>query len=140
MIMQSNYIIEPSLQEEIKKIEILESIYKKKEFSTFPLLRDRLENPYELFDHLQKYIPKIIQKPIQYKYILWKTKIYQIIKYKNQQFLSIETQKDDYMKIDRLVDYFNELPRMKARRRDKYYSPMEVWEKKRNNSRDMVTT
>jgi hypothetical protein len=134
MIMQSNYIIEPSLQEEIKKIELLESIYKKKEVSvsvsTFPLLRDRLENPYELFDNLQKYIPKITQKPIQYKYILWKTKMYQIIKYKNQQFLSFETQKDDYMKIDRLVDYFNELPRMKAKRRDKKYSPLEAWENK----------
>ena len=98
------------------------------ETSSFPLLRDRLENPDLLFDNLKNYIPKIIQKPIQYKYILWKTKMFQNIKYKNQQFICIETQKDDYIKIDRLVDYFNELPRMKARRRDKVYSALEAWE------------
>ena len=98
--------------------------------SSFPLLRERLKNPFELFDNLKKYMPKITSREIQYKYILWKTKIYQNIKYKKKQYISIETQKEDYINIDRLVDYFNELPRMKARRRDKCYSPLEVWEKK----------
>ena len=99
--------------------------------SPFPLLRERLENPYELFDNLKKYVPKITQKNIiQYKYILWKTKIFQNIKYKHQHYIAIETQKEDYLKIDRLVDYFNELPRMKARRRDKAYSALEAWDKK----------
>ena len=97
----------------------------------FPLLRERLENPNILFDNLKNYTPKIIQKQnIQYKYILWKTRIFQNLKYKSQQYISIETQKEDYIKIDRLVDYFNELPRMKARRRDKIYSALEAWEKK----------
>ena len=97
----------------------------------FPLLRERLENPNILFDNLKNYIPKITPKQnIQYKYILWKTRIFQNLKYKNQHYISIETQKEDYIKIDRLVDYFNELPRMKARRRDKSYSALEAWDKK----------
>jgi hypothetical protein len=95
----------------------------------FPLLRDRLQNPYELFENLQKYIPKTIRKCINYKFILWKTNKYQKIKYKNTQYISIVTQPTDYFEIDRLVDYFNELPRMKARRRDKKYSPLEAWDK-----------
>lgn len=130
MIMESNYQnYSGSLEEELIKKETLESIYKKDAFS-FPLLRERLENPYQLFNNLKKYIPKIIHNSIQYKYILWKTKIYQILKFKNQNYVCIETQKEDYMNIDRLVDYFNELPRMKARRRDKPYSAFEAWNKK----------
>ena len=124
MIMESNYSI-VSLQESPFSTITFDRFAK-----PFPLLRDRIENPHILFDNLKKYTPKIIQKPIQYKYILWKTKMYQIIKYKNQNYISIETHKNDYIDIDRLVDYFNELPRMKARRRDKPYSAFEAWNKK----------
>jgi|LauGreDrversion4_1035100.scaffolds.fasta_scaffold43588_3 hypothetical protein len=126
--MESNYQ-NCHLEEEFIKKETFVFEYEYLPFS-FPLLRDRLENPYLLFDNLKNYIPKITHKPIQYKYILWKTKIYQIIKFKNQNYVSIETQKEDYMNIDRLVDYFNELPRMKARRRDKPYSAFEAWNNK----------
>jgi len=120
--MESNY-------HNISFEEKIETPYKIKTES-FPFLRERLENPHILFDNLKKYTPKIIQKPFLYKYILWKTKIYQQFKYKNQNYVCIETQKEDYMNIDRLVDYFNELPRMKARRRDKAYSALDAWNKK----------
>ena len=129
MIMESNYQ-NCHLEEELLKKEVFDIPIIQMESFPFPLLRERLENPYQLFDNLQNYIPKITHNPIQYKYILWKTKIYQILKYKNQNYLSIETQKEDYNNIDRLVDYFNELPRMKARRRDKPYSALEAWTKK----------
>ena len=123
MIMESNYsIINVDYMEDERQTQ------EKKD--SFPLLRERLDNPYTLFENLKSYIPKFTQKEIQYKYILWKTKIYQNIKYKNKNYVSIETQKEDYMNIDRLVDYFNESPRMKARRRDKCHSPIEAWEKK----------
>jgi len=129
MIMESNYSININPSPSLNQIVNIDySSQEKKE--TFPLLRERLDNPYVLFENLKKYTPKITKKEIQYKYILWKTKIYQNIKYKNKNYVAIETKKEDYITIDRLVDYFNELPRMKARRRDKYYSPMEVWEKK----------
>ena len=122
MIMESNY-------HNISFEEKIETPYKIKTES-FPFLRERLEKPHILFNNLKKYTPKIIQKTFLYKYILWKTKIYQQIKYKNQNYVCIETQKEDYINIDRLVDYFNELPRMKARRRDKVYSALDAWNKK----------
>jgi len=129
MIMESNYQ-NFSLLEDIPKIETFHTKQKESIPPPFPLLRERLDNPHVLFNNLNQYTPKIIQKPFQYKYILWKTKIYQQIKYKNQNYICIETKKEDYIHIDRLVDYFNELPRMKARRRDKAYSPLEAWYKK----------
>jgi hypothetical protein len=130
--MESTYNINSN---EIINFYFLQDVRKRiddinKESEKFPLLRERLDNPYNLFENLKRYIPKITQKEIQYKYILWKTKIYQNIKYKNKNYVAIETQKEDYINIDRLVDYFNELPRMKARRRDKCYSPLEAWDKK----------
>ena len=38
----------------------------------FPWIRNRIENPKELFINLQEYIPEIIDKPYTYKYILIK--------------------------------------------------------------------
>lgn len=94
----------------------------------FPLLRDRIKNPYELFQNLQNYIPNISDKAVNYKYILWKNKRNYQVKYKKTQYVSILNYRDDYFKIDRLVDYFNEIPRMKAKRRDKNCSPLEAWQ------------
>ena len=97
----------------------------------FPWIRNRIENPTELFMNLRNYIPEISDKPFSYKYIAWKTlDVYNLIKFQNNQYVSIKTKKDDYIKIDKLVDYFNEQPRMSACRRDKLYSPIDVWNKK----------
>ena len=97
----------------------------------FPWIRNRIENPIELFMNLRNYIPEISDKSFNYKNIVWKTlDIYNLIKFQNNQYVSIKTKKDDYIKIDKLVDYFNEQPRMSACRRDKLYSPIDVWNKK----------
>lgn len=97
----------------------------------FPWIRERIENPKELFMNLQNYIPEISEKSFSYKYIVWKTlDVYNIIKFQNNKYISIKTKKEDYEKIDKLVDYFNEKPRMSACRRDKLYSPIDVWNKK----------
>ena len=98
---------------------------------SFPWLRERINNPRELFQHLQNYIPEIQEdKPFMYKYIVWKTlNLKHYLKYKNQKYISIITKKDDYAKIDKLVDYFNEKPRMNSCRRDKIDSPINIWNK-----------
>jgi len=97
----------------------------------FPWIRNRIKNPKELFMNLRNYIPEIIDKPFSYKYIVWKTlDVYNLIKFQNNKYVSIKNKKNDYEKIDKLVDYFNEKPRMNACRRDKLYSPIEVWNKK----------
>lgn len=97
----------------------------------FPWIRERIENPRELFNNLQNYIPEIKETPFTYKYLLWKTlNSNNMIKYKNNKYVSIVTKKEDYEKIDKLVDYFNEKPRMNSYRRDKMYSPIEVWKSK----------
>lgn len=95
----------------------------------FPLIRDEIENPKELFENLINYTTTISNKAYSYKYIYWKS----IQKYEpiyNNEYISFVTQKKDYERIDRLVDYFNEIPRMHAKRRDKKYSPIEVWQNK----------
>lgn len=99
---------------------------------SFPWLRERMNNPRELFQHLQNYIPEIKEdKPFMYKYIVWKTlNLKHYLKYKNQKYISIITKKDDYAKIDKLVDYFNEKPRMHSCRRDKIDSPINIWNTK----------
>jgi hypothetical protein len=99
---------------------------------SFPWLRERIENPRELFKNIQNYIPEIQEeKPFIYKYIVWKTlNIKHYLKYKNQKYISIITKKDDYETIDKLVDYFNEKPRMSSCRRDKIDSPINIWTKK----------
>ena len=97
----------------------------------FPWIRDRIQNPKELFMNLRNYIPEIIDKPFNYKYIVWKTlDVNNLIKFQNNRYVSIKTKKNDYEKIDKLVDYFNEQPRMNACRRDKLYSPIDIWNKK----------
>jgi DNA modification methylase len=99
----------------------------------FPWMRERIENPRELFNNLQRYIPEIMEKPFTYKYIVWKVlNPNSLIKYKNQKYISIITKKEDYEKIDKLVDYFNEKPRMISCRRDKPCSPMDVWTKRQD--------
>ena len=112
------------------EIEIIDNFKKGK--IPFPWIRNRIKNPKELFINLQNYIPEIIiDKPFTYKYIVLKTlKINNLIKYKNHKYISIITNKNDYNKIDKLVDYFNEYPRMNSCRRDKPCSPLEVWNKK----------
>jgi hypothetical protein len=112
-----------------------EDIFNEEMFKTgkisFPWIRNRIENPTELFMNLRNYIPEIIDKPFSYKYIVWKTlDIYNVIKFQNNKYISIKTKKNDYEKIDKLVDYFNEQPRMSACRRDKLYSPIDIWNKK----------
>jgi hypothetical protein len=97
----------------------------------FPWMRERIKNPMELFTNLRNYVPEIIEKPFHYKYIVWKTlNSNNIIKYKNEKYISIVTNKEDYEKIDKLVDYFNEYPRMNSCRRDKPCSPLDVWYKR----------
>ena len=97
----------------------------------FPWMRERINNPIELFINLQNYIPEIIEKPFIYKYIVWKVlNVNNLLKYKNEKYISIITKKEDYSKIDKLVDYFNEYPRMNSCRRDKPCSPLDVWNKK----------
>ena len=97
----------------------------------FPWIRNRIENPKELFINLQEYIPEIIDKPFTYKYIVLKIlKMNNLIKYQNHKYISIITKKNDYERIDKLVDYFNEYPRMNSCRRDKPCSPLEVWNQK----------
>ena len=105
--------------------------FKNGKIQPFPWIRERIENPKELFMNLQNYIPEISEKSFSYKYIVWKTlDVYNIIKFQNNKYISIKTKKEDYEKIDKLVDYFNEKPRMSACRRDKLYSPIDVWNKK----------
>jgi len=98
----------------------------------FPLIRDSIPNPIELFHHLIEYTPKISNQIYNYKYISWKTIKKYEPKYKND-YISFITQKTDYDKIDKLIDYFNEIPRMHAKRRDKKYSPIQVW-----NNREII--
>jgi hypothetical protein len=94
-------------------------------------MRERINNPRELFINLQNYIPEIIEKPFTYKYIVWKVlHVNNLLKYKNEKYISIITKKEDYSNIDKLVDYFNEYPRMNSCRRDKPCSPLDVWNKK----------
>lgn len=96
----------------------------------FPWIRNRMENPKELFINLQNYIPLINEEPFTYKYILFKTLNSNMVsKYRNQKYISIITKKEDYEKIDKLIDYFNEQPRMNSCRRNKLYSPIDVWKK-----------
>jgi hypothetical protein len=96
----------------------------------FPWIRNRMENPKELFINLQHYIPLINEEPFTYKYILFKTLNSNMVsKYRNQKYISIITKKEDYEKIDKLIDYFNEQPRMNSCRRNKLYSPIDVWKK-----------
>ena len=108
----------------------------------FPWMRDRMmENPRELFNNLQKYIPEISDKPFTYKYIVWKVlNENSLIKYKNQKYISIITKKEDYIKIDKLVDYFNEKPRMNSCRRDKPCSPIDVWTKRQDILKPWIQT
>ena len=96
--------------------------------NTFPWIRNQIENPISLFQSLIEYIPTITNEKHTYKYIVWKYKKMNQNKFRNNQHFSFITQKTDYEKIDRLVDYFNEKPRMNAKRRDKKYTPMEIWE------------
>lgn len=97
----------------------------------FPWIRHRIENPRELFINLQNYVPVLIDNPFIYKNIVWKIlNVNNVIKFKNQKYISITTKKNDYDKIDKLVDYFNEQPRMDSCRRDKICSPIEIWKKK----------
>ena len=94
----------------------------------FPRLRDRIQNPKQLFENLKKYwIHFSYNNVFFYKNIQWKDKTYCKIKYRNKQFVSFETQPDDYENIDCLVDYFNEIPRLSARRNHKSFSPLEAW-------------
>jgi hypothetical protein len=99
-----------------------------KQENTFPWIRNQIENPNILFQSLREYIPTISNEKNTYKYIVWKSKKYNQNKFRNTNYFSFLTQKTDYEKIDRLVDYFNENPRMHAKRRDKKYTPMEIWE------------
>jgi len=95
----------------------------------FPWIRNRIDNPRELFYNLQNYVPVIVNNSFTYRYILWKTiHSNSVIPYNNK-YISILTNKDDYKNIDKLVDYFNEYPRMNSCRRDKQYSPNDVWNK-----------
>jgi len=96
--------------------------------NTFPWIRNQIEDPNKLFNHLREYQPTILNEKSTYKYIVWKYKKYNQNKFRNINYFSFLTQKPDYENIDRLVDYFNENPRMHAKRRDKKYTPMEIWE------------
>lgn len=96
--------------------------------NTFPWIRNQIEDPTLLFQYLREYQPTISNEKSTYKYIVWKSKKYNQNKFRNTNYLSFLTGKTDYEKIDRLVDYFNENPRMHAKRRDKKYTPMEIWE------------
>jgi hypothetical protein len=96
--------------------------------NTFPWIRNQIEDPNILFQALREYIPTISNEKNTYKYIVWKSKKFNQNKFRNIHYISFITQKTDYEKIDRLVDYFNEKPRMHAKRRDKKYSPIEIWE------------
>jgi 16S rRNA G966 N2-methylase RsmD len=93
----------------------------------FPWIRERISDPNLLFHHLREYTPTITHEKNKYKYVLWKFKKYNQNLYQNNH-ISFITKKQDYENIDKLVDYFNEKPRMNAKRRDKKYSPIEVWE------------
>jgi 16S rRNA G966 N2-methylase RsmD len=93
----------------------------------FPWIRNRIPDPNLLFHHLREYNPTITNEKHKYKYIIWKSKKYNQNWYQNTH-ISFITQPQDYENIDKLVDYFNEKPRMNAKRRDKKHTPIEVWE------------
>jgi 16S rRNA G966 N2-methylase RsmD len=93
----------------------------------FPLIRERIDDPRKLFEKLQKYIPTVSYKNFRYRNIQWKDPNYEKIKYKEKHYVSFLTQPKDYEEIDRLVDYFNEIPRITAKRIDKNYSLLEAW-------------
>ena len=102
----------------------------------FPWIRNQIEDPMILFQYLRDYMITISNEKNTYKYIVWKSKKYNQNKFRNTNYISFVTQKTDYEKIDRLVDYFNEKPRMHAKRRDKKYSPIEIWENPRRLETD----
>ena len=104
--------------------------------NTFPWIRNQIEDPKALFQHLIEYNTTISNERNTYKYIVWKSKKFNQNRFRNTNHISFITQSTDYAKIDRLVDVFNEKPRMYAKRRDKKYSPMEIWENPKRLERD----
>ena len=93
----------------------------------FPLIKQQIADPQILFNNLKKYIPTISYQSFRYKNIQWKDPHYEKIKYKEKQYVSFVTQHADYEQIDRLVDYYNEIPRLTAKRIDKNYSVLDAW-------------
>jgi hypothetical protein len=80
----------------------------------------------ELFRNLMEYRPVLNFDKQEYRTVTWTSRSLKTEKYRDR-YMSFKTRPDDYDKIDILIDYYNELPRMAGKRVDKPYSPLDAW-------------
>ena len=89
-----------------------------------------MTKPEEKFENLCKHVIKTDTKPFTLSGIRFKSNVFKFT-YCGK-YLTFVSPNKDYFDIDILTEYYQEEPRMKARRSDQKLSPLDFWNSSEN--------
>jgi hypothetical protein len=93
---------------------------------SFPLKKCFLTDPSYFFENLKQYHPKLLQTKFFPQNCRFQSGRFFDFRFQGE-YLLLETQPEDYNNIDCVCDIFNEIPRLKAIRKDQQLSALDWW-------------